>query len=318
MKQMRNHGKIIEDAILRHYEVKPIKIHYLGGGWYGRVFLAEINKEPYNVIAKIHLFPKLAEKEAVQLNILSKHSLIKIPKVYLINLSDNEIPYDIILMEYIKGINAGRDDLIISEENRKKIAEEIVDNLISYHKTINENGFGEIDSKVFEPNWNNYYKKEAEKIIEKAEEMHENKKMNEKILNTIVKAFDNYDKVFYLPIETARLIHGDYNTWNILLNDDLNCVNAVIDPMNCSWADSEMDLFNLNHVNGKYYELFDLYSRKMKLSENYKIKMSFYELFSVIMHLYDVYDTHINTSVEMEIIDHGADILNENMNIYGI
>ena len=218
-------------------------------------------------------------------------------------------------MEYIKGFNAGRNDLNLTEENRKKIAEEIVNNLISYHETINENGFGEINPKVFEPNWNNYYRKKAEIIIEKAKKMYKNEKIDDKIFNTMLRAFNNYEKIFYLPIETARLIHGDYNAWNMLLNDNLNSVNAIIDPMNCSWADSEMDLFNLDHANGKYYGLFDLYSSKIKLSENYKIKMAFYELFSVIKSLYDA---DKDPSLEVEAINHGIDILNENMNIYGI
>jgi len=96
--------KIIEAVIFRYYKIKPVKTHDLGGGWYGRVFLVEINKEPYNIITKIYLFPKLvgAEKEAIQLNTLSKYSLIKIPNIYHINVLDNEIPNDILLMEYKK------------------------------------------------------------------------------------------------------------------------------------------------------------------------------------------------------------------------
>ena len=218
-------------------------------------------------------------------------------------------------MEYIEGINAGLNEKIITEENRIKIAEEIVNNLISYHKIINENGFGELDSKVFNPNWNNYYKGKAESIIIKAEKMYENKKINSKIFNTMVKAFNNYEKIFYLPIKTARLIHGDYNTWNILLNEELSCVNAIIDPMNCSWADSELDLFQLNNANGIYFGLFDLYRSKMELSENHTIKISFYELFSEIMHFHDA---NIDTGYNMERFNKEADILNENMNIYGI
>lgn len=308
--------KTAENVIFRYYKIKPIKIHDLGGGWYGRVFLAEISKEPYNVIVKIHLFPNLAAKEAVQLNTLSMYSLIKIPKIYYINELDNEIPYDILLMEYIKGINAGINDLKITEENRVIIAEEMIDNLISYHKTVNENGFGEINSTILEPSWNNYYKKKTEIIIGKAEKMYENRKISKKILTAMIKAFDNYEKIFHIPIQTARLIHGDYNTWNILLNEDLNCVKAIIDPMNCSWADSEMDLYHLNHANGKYYGLFDLYSSKMGLSENYRIKITFYELFSVIMSLYNA---NINPpDIEMEILNQAADVLSENMNIYGI
>ena len=307
--------KIIENVVLGYYKTKPVKTHNLGGGFYGRVFLAEIDKEPYNIIAKIYLFPNLAEKEALQINTLSKYSLIKMPQIYYVYKSDDKIPNDVLLMEYVDGVNAGTNELTITEKNRVIIAEEIISNLLSYHNTINKDGFGDLDSLKFEPNWNNYYKKKAEAIMMKAERMHGNNKITEKMLNIMMKAIKNYEKIFYLPIETARLIHGDYNTWNILLNKELNCVSAIIDPMNCSWADSELDLFQLNNANGIYYGLLDMYKSKMKLSDNYRIKISFYELFSEVMHFHDA---NIDTSYNIKRFDQEADALNENMNIYGL
>jgi len=74
--------KIIEDIIIKYYQTKAEKTHDFGGGFYSRVFMVKINKEPYNVIVKIYLFPKLAVKEALQMNTLSKYSLLKIPKIY--------------------------------------------------------------------------------------------------------------------------------------------------------------------------------------------------------------------------------------------
>jgi fructosamine-3-kinase len=307
--------KIVEDVILNFYKVKPDRIISFGGGFYGRVFLASINKEPYNVIVKIYLFPQKASKEALQINILSKYSLIKMPIIYYIHESSNFIPNDILLMEYIPGINAGKNDLIFTEENRLNIAEKIVDNLISYHKTINEKGFGEISSVTYEPNWNDFYEKKAIEIMYKAEKMYTNGRINDNILKTMNRAIKYYDKIFYLQIDTARLIHGDYNTWNILLDEQLSCVKAVIDPYNCSWADSEFDLYQLNNANGRYYELFDIYSSKNKLSENYKIKIAFYELFTEIMHYYDA---NIDTRNKMNEFNQEADNLSEQMHILGV
>jgi len=122
--------KIVDDIILKYYGNKPEEIKPLGGGFYGRVFFAKINTPPHNVIVKIYLYPKLAMKEAAQLEILGRYSLVKMPIVYHVFECDNFIQNDILLMEYIPGI---------------------------------KKGFGEINSIHYEPNWNNYYKKRLKK-----------------------------------------------------------------------------------------------------------------------------------------------------------
>lgn len=62
----------------KYYGTTPQKITSLGGGWYGRVFLAEMAAEPTKVIVKIQLLPNLAEKEARQLKVLAAHATLKI------------------------------------------------------------------------------------------------------------------------------------------------------------------------------------------------------------------------------------------------
>jgi len=109
------------------------------------------------------------------------------------------------------------------------------------------------------------------------------------------------------------LIHGDYNTWNVILDDDLTCVKAVIDPFNCCWADSELDLYQLNNANGKYYGLLDIYSAKFPLSENFPLKTSFYEFVSEINHYYDAKVDVRRSQVPEEAIE-----LEKQMTYFGI
>lgn len=306
---------IVEKVINKYYGTSPLKISSLGGGFYGRVFSVELKENPFRVAVKIYLYNGMAERESTQLNTLSKHSIVKIPAVYYTHDADEFIPNDVLIMEYISGINAGKMDIKIADENRKRIGEIIVNNLISYHQTINKEGFGEINSNKYEPEWNQYYQKKAEIILEKAKNMYKDKKINEKIFNVMKKAFNNFDKIFYLPVKTARLIHGDYNTWNVLLNDDLSSVEAIIDPFNCCWADSEMDLYQLNNANGKYYGLFELYASKFSLTENYEIKIFFYELYTEIMHYYDA---NIDTKTKINEFEKEAERLEDKMKYYGI
>lgn len=280
--------QIAEAIVNRYYGTSPQRITSMGGGWYGRVFLAEMTTEPIKLIVKIHLFPTMAEKEASQLKILATHAIVKMPEVYTVHRATPEISYDAIIMEYIPGMNAGNYSIHdITENNRVAIAEQMVDNLLSYHKVINPDGFGEIGANSYDPDWNMWYKTKTDEALSKAESLKASGKIDEAIYSVIRKAHELYDRIFYLPVKEARLIHGDYNTWNILLDENLTQISAVIDPLGCCFADSEMDLYQLNHANGREYRLLDIYASKFPLSENFPLKSSFYELFDHIAHYYD-------------------------------
>ena len=149
--------KTVSALVLKYFETTPRKIVPLGGGFYGRVFAIKINKEPYNIVVKLYLYPNFAANETKQLKILAEHSTVKMPEVYFTHLATEKIPHDAILMEYIEGENAGNINPAILEKNIAQIANEMIDNLISYHKTIHTSGFGEIGAGLYEENWEKYY-----------------------------------------------------------------------------------------------------------------------------------------------------------------
>jgi len=306
---------MVESIINQYYGINPKVVEPLGGGFYGRVFFAEINKEPFNIVVKIYLYPHLAEKESSQLKILSSHSIVKMPEVYFLHKASDNIPNDAIIMEYIPGINAGNTEITLKGTVKKNIAESIIDNLLSYHNTINPCGFGEIGGEVFVPEWKDYYEPKVIASLRKAKQFYNDKKIDAHIFSLINKAYEKYDDIFYLPIENACLIHGDYNTWNILLNEGLAHVEAVIDPFDCCWADSELDLFQLLNANGKSYGLLEIYAAKRKLSENFPLKLPFYMLVSEINHFYDA---NVDVNVDWCMIPHGARELEKQMKHYGL
>ena len=100
-----------------------------------------------------------------------------------------------------------------------------------------------------------------------------------------------------MPVESACLIHGDYTTWNIMLNEELTEATALIDPFGCMWADRELELYQLENVNGKDYRLLERYRAAVPLSPNFEVKNCFYRLFTEIMHYHDasvpVKESHI-------------------------
>lgn len=295
---------IVTRVIRKYYDTGATSIESLGGGFYGKVFLASIEVPPHKVVVKIYLEDGLARNESLQLRTLGKHVLVAMPKVYHVHEKDKEIGHDILMMEFLKGVNAGIQGKV-NEDYLDEISERIVDNLIAIHSVKNPNGFGELSSENLYHDWRDYYKPKAKGIYESATELHLNGGLDEKSYQVFKKAYEKFDQIFYLPIKDARLIHGDYNTWNVMLNEELTEVVAVIDPFGCCWGDSEYDLYQLNNANGKYYKLLDRYKRKCTLSENFDIKICFYEMFTELMHFHDagveVTKSDIpNTALKME------------------
>lgn len=255
----------------------------LGGGFYGKVFLAE--SDTAQIVVKFFLKEGLCVQEQQQLDELRKHAILKVPVVYDIHRSNDQVPYDALLMEYIRGENAGTVDL--TKGKKEKIANEIVDNLIALHNTINKEGFGEIGSAHYTNDWRTFYKPIAQSILTKSETLYNKDLIDQECIQTVRDAYQNFETIFSEPITKASLIHGDYNTYNLMLNSDCTSAIAMIDPYNCCYGDSEYDLYQLNNVNGKEYGLLDLYQSKYAMSRIWKEKMAFYELFTELMHYSD-------------------------------
>lgn len=285
-KQMEN---TVRCAVKKYYGTELEKLIALGGGFYGKAFLAKLDREPYSVVLKAYRFPGYARKEAAQIQILSEHALLKMPKIFrVVEKKESGLEQDLLFMEYIKSVNGGDlDTAKLPEAVRDQIGEEIVENLIAFHNTVNPGGFGEIDASKYDPSWENYYHGLAEKILEKAKSLLEQGEISKKVYATMMQAQKEFDQIFYLPVKQASLVHGDYNTWNIMLDEKKEHAIAVIDPFNCRWADREIDLYQLDNANGKSYGLLKKYAEKVPLSENFDQKMRFYQLFTEVCHYYD-------------------------------
>jgi fructosamine-3-kinase len=280
----------------KYYSIEPTSISSLGAGFYGCVFLVELKKPPYKIVVKVYFKNELAQKEKRQIEVLSKYTLIPMPKIYYIHKHDRSIPNDVLVMEYIDGVNAGIQTKI-NEKYVDKIGDQIIDNLLAYHSVVNKEGFGELNADTFVKDWRDYYKIQVTKIHQKAYVMYEDGRISEKTYDIIDEVYRKYDKIFYLPITEACLIHGDYNMWNIMLNKNLTDVIAVIDPYNCQWADAEFDLYQLNNANGKDFSLLERYAERKQLSENFDIKNSVYELFTEVNHFYDANVDPIHSNI---------------------
>ncbi len=283
---MKNTVKSIAE---KHFEQNVETIEPLGGGFYGRVFLVRMKKAPFSAVVKLYLFDGFAANEALQIKTLSQYSKLKMPEVYgVYKAGETGLSHDTLIMEFLDGTNAGWLDVsALSSEAKNTICENIVDNLISIHSKVNLEGFGELSSKNFLPTWQDFYRPKAKRIVEKARYLKSIGQISDYVMDVFERSFENFDKIFCLPITEARLIHGDYNTWNIMLNHEKSRAEYVIDPFGCCFGDSEYDLYQLDNANGKEYGLLKRYAEKVVLSENFNRKRFFYEFYSEISHYHD-------------------------------
>ena len=276
----------LRTAARRQLGAEPLSLTPLGGGFYGRVFLAKLPAPPFDVVLKLYLKPRLGAKERLQLSVLGSYGTLPMPKTLFLHEADGEAPYDVLGMEYLPGLNAGITH-IPDEDARERIGDEIVENLVAWHSVVHPEGFGELDGDVFDPDWQSCYYRKAEKIFREAEEMAGNGRLTNNIYAVVRRAFARFDEIFFEPVPGARLLHGDYNTWNIQLNSEMTHAVSVIDPYGSCWGDPEMDLYQLRGANGEDFRLMAKYAQRMPLSRYFPLKDAFYEVFTEIMHYHD-------------------------------
>ena len=277
---------LIRNLVHEHFGREPTEIKALGGGFYGRAFSVAIDRPPFTIVVKVYMYDGIARNEYVQLRMLARHALLKVPEVYHLHIKQGDSDHDALLMEHIEGLNAGHQNTL-ADDAIDRIADRIVDNLIAFHSVEHADGFGALESEAFEQDWRDWYRRDVRMVYKKAIALRDRGKLDNDIFATVELAVERFDQIFYLPITDARLIHGDYNAWNIMVNTEASDAIAVIDPFNCSWADPEFDLYQLDNANGRYLSLLDRYREKVALTENFAQKNSFYKLFTEIMHHHD-------------------------------
>lgn len=285
------------------YLGRPVsRVTPLGGGFYGRVYLAECQAPPEKVVVKLYLYPRLSRREALQLETLRRHALLPMPKVLLLHDADGEVPVDALLMEHLPGVNAGI-TRAKDAASRERIASQVVENLLAYHAVRHPEGFGELDDADFKASWADFYRPRALSIAQKARALHDAGELDAQALRVVDRAMNGFDRIFAQPVAPS-LIHGDYNMWNVMLDERAERATGVIDPFGCCWADPEMDLYQLENANGPEYGLLNLYRRRVALSELFEVKMRFYTLFTELMHFHDA-----NVSLKNSAVPAQADAL---------
>lgn len=276
--QTQDFVKII---IKEHYNSDITSIKYIGGGSFGYVYKVEISDMPYNLIVKACRVSGMHKSEAAALKVLGGDTLIHIPDVYFTFDSNDSVPVDFIVEEYVSGTDCFTDfkKLFASKQKKQIFANSIVDALAHWHSITNDK-FGDLDNPKYN-SWLDFYKPFANDILCIAVKMNKDGKINNKTINAMQIAWKNFDFIFSEPIEHASLIHGDLNVMNVMSDGNLN-ITAIIDPLDCKWADKEFELFQLKNLTGDFFNLYNTYKAKYPVSKNVDLKCAFYAVYHEI------------------------------------
>lgn len=274
----------LEIVVAKKHGKNPKKIQRIGGGFYADVYSATFT-DGVPIVAKVYKTDRVMSAEMEQLALLRQYALVPMPDILWSHTADSGFSFDVMAMNCLPGTNGGA-VFYINPRKRAQLAEQVVNNLLCFHNTENPDGFGEIGGKIYYNTFNEYYFEKVKKILTMAGELSRKQQLPETVHHTAQQAVQSFNSIFYLPITKSALIHGDYNMWNILVDKKACTVTACIDPFGCMWADSELDLYQLNNANGKHFRLLETYAEKKSLSENFPQKCAFYELFTEIEHYY--------------------------------
>lgn len=274
-------------SIIEKISISKISnIKKINKGFYGYVYLIETNEKPYKYIAKVYKHEGYINYEEAQLNELRKHAITHVPEIIGKAYKKNNGVCDVLLMEFINGVNAGQ--IKITDEKEKSIlSDEIIDNLLSIHEVSNPNGFGDFVSEQFSSSWEIHYKQQVDSIYE-AIQKNKPLRLSSSSKQIADMLFVSYDKVFQVPVKENSLIHGDYNLWNLIVDPRNNHLIGMIDPMGCCYADKELELFQLENANGNQYDLLHNYSKRVSLSDNFELKKAYYRFWDDMKHLVNV------------------------------
>lgn len=262
---------ILPRIIYKKLNKEAIKIKFIGGGSYGRVYKATLSDGEI-IAVKAYLLQGMHSEEAYQLDFLAKNTRVKMPTVLFTYEDDNTA---ILAMSFVSGQNVLNPlYLLKSKSQKQRFADEVISGMLEWHSVTNDK-FGSLSKPTYD-SWYDYYKTEKQEPWLKAlKNLSDNGKFSKKkmlLLYDATKLFNELPKENTTPV----LIHADLNIMNIMADPKTFKLTAFIDPCGSIWADREYDLFQLRNMWGDAYGLYETYKRKCQLSEFADFRVAYY------------------------------------------
>ncbi len=272
-----NTEKAIKNAIHKRLGASVKEIVPIGKGASGSVYRVSCDGYPNEIAVKISIHPDLIRQEFEMLSFLREKTESKIPRVYFFEEAE---AVGLLAMEYVAGIS-GADKSVKYSLRKKKLAKSIIENLLVIQKAHNDK-FGIYNDATYDM-WQDYYGRFCDEIYAFSKEKYTANALDEIVMRAVALSFRNFDKIFSEKIFPPTLIHGDYWMPNFIVDKRTMELLSVVDPFNVMWADPEYELFALTAGYGQKMRLYELYKRKVKVSEYCDVKLEMYALYSELL-----------------------------------
>ena len=275
MKLLDNSDKhlksIMPDIISEKLNKKAVRFEFIGGGSYGRVYKVLLSDGEI-IAVKGYKLQEMQHEEAMQLDLLSKNTSVKMPEVLFTYENEDAA---VLGMSFVEGQNVLMPSFLLkSKSQKRKFADEVILGMLEWHSVTNDK-FGSLSNPVYY-SWYEYYKEEKQKPwLEGLKALTENGKFSKKKMNLLLDATELFNR---LPQENTKpvLIHADLNIMNIMADPETFELIAFIDPCGSIWADREYDLFQFRNMWGDAYGLYETYKRRCKTSEFTDFRVAYY------------------------------------------
>ncbi|MBR6675753.1 MAG: fructosamine kinase family protein [Clostridia bacterium] len=272
-----NIESIIKSSIKANMGLSALELSKLGNGSVGSVYKVLCDTAPETIAVKVSSHPAVMKQEYRMLSFLREKTESKIPRVYYF---EERKDCGIIAMEYINGVS-GESDAVKNLPDKVKLANSIVDNLITLQK-VKGDKFGPYDAPTFN-SWREFYKGFADEILEFSKIKHSEGRLDAYVLSAVERSFGYFNEIFGGEDFLPTLIHGDYWMPNFIIDPEKAELLSVVDPFNVMWADPEYELFALDVGYGIELGLYRLYKSKVQTTKYCDVKLELYALYSEIL-----------------------------------
>jgi len=263
------------------FDASVVSVSHVGAGFYARVFKAELDRDPWNVIVKCHKYAGRSQKEGQQLAALREVAVVKVPQVYALHPYSDDFPCEALSMEVIPGINASK-AAFPNAQLEQSFVERAVENLLVWHAVSNERGFGELEGP-FAPTWIECFR---ERIASYHRRLYQDERtaiVSDYVMRIVERSFETMELIFQSSSATSSLVHSDYNAWNMMVDPETFELTGIIDPIDAGWSDFEIDLFHLPNCRPEL-GLLERYLQEMQVDEGFWLRFRFYRFWDDVKH----------------------------------
>lgn len=217
-------------------------------------------------------FPQMFEKEAQSLEILRNTDSIRIPKVILINESENE---SFLLLEYIEQGSPKPDfwfefaqSLAILHQNNSDFYGLDFDNYIGSLPQLNKQ----------HGNWIDFFVEE--RLLPQIRSAHNNGLLQSQHHRNFEKLFSKLETIF--PNEKPSLIHGDLWSGNFMIDEKGNA--CIFDPA-IYYGNRIMDIAMSKMFGGFSSDFYQFYNECFPMENNWEEQIEIANLYPYLVHL---------------------------------